>query len=79
MSCPYFGSNRLRLAAIPLCIKRRKAMGNAFLLKRKVLCDKCYWEEIEYLSGREEIPPKRMINAKQCDKCHAELDPEEDL
>ena len=54
-------------------------MGNAFLLKKKVLCDKCYWEEVEYLSGREEIPPRRMINAKECDKCHVELNPEEDL
>ncbi len=79
MSCPYLGSKYLPLATIALSTKRRKAMGNAFLLKRKVLCDKCYWEEIEYLSGREEIPPRRMINAKECDKCHVELDPEEDL
>lgn len=54
-------------------------MGNAFLLKKKILCHTCYWKEIEYLSGRGEIPPKRMINAKECDKCHAVLDPEEDL
>jgi len=51
-------------------------MGNAFLLKKKILCDTCYWEEIEYLSGRGEIPPKRMVDAKECDKCHAVLDPE---
>jgi len=54
-------------------------MGNAFLLKKKVLCHTCYWEEIDYLSGRGEIPPKRMVDAKECDKCHAVLDPEEDL
>ena len=54
-------------------------MGNAFLFKKKILCDECYWEEINYLAGREEIPPRRMINATECDKCHAELDPEEGL
>jgi hypothetical protein len=54
-------------------------MGNAFLLKKKILCHTCYWEEIEYLSGREAIPPRRMVNAKECDKCHAVLNPEEDL
>jgi hypothetical protein len=79
MSCPYSSSEYLRLSTTPLGIKRRKSMGNAFLLKKKVLCDKCYWEEIEYLTGREEIAPRRMVNAKECDKCHAELDPEEDL
>jgi hypothetical protein len=62
-----------------MCVKRRKTMGNAFLFKKKVLCDKCYWEEIEYLAGREEPPPRRMVNASVCDKCHAELIPEEDL
>ena len=54
-------------------------MGNAFLLKKRVLCHNCYWEEVEYLSGREQVPPKRMIDAKECDKCHAVIDPEEDL
>ena len=54
-------------------------MGNAFLFKKRVLCDKCYWEEVDYLAGREEIPPRRMVNATECDKCHAELNPEEDL
>ena len=54
-------------------------MGNAFLFKKKVLCDKCYQEEVEYLAGREKIPPRRMVDAVECDKCHAELLPEETL
>lgn len=54
-------------------------MGNAFLFKKKVLCHTCYQEELEYLAGREEAPPRRMVDAKECDKCHAVLDPEETL
>jgi len=55
-------------------------MGNAFLFKKKVLCDACYQEELEYLAGRQEqAPPRRMVDAVECDRCHAELDPEETL
>ena len=79
MRCPCLISKYLHLVTIPSYRKRRRPMGNAFLLKKKVLCHTCYWEEIEYLTGREQIPPKRMVNAKECDKCHAELNPEEDL
>lgn len=54
-------------------------MGNAFLFRKKVLCDTCYQEELQYLAGREEPPPRRMVDAAECDKCHAVLDPEETL
>jgi hypothetical protein len=54
-------------------------MGTAFLLKRKILCQECYQEEIDYLAGREEAPPVRMVDAPTCDRCHAELEREEYL
>ena len=57
-------------------------MGVAWLYKGKALCDTCYEEEIDFeiFEGRErEIPPKQKVFQKECDKCHLELEVEEEF
>jgi len=54
-------------------------MAKTYLLKNRALCDDCYQEELDYLAGREEVPKKVEVYAKECDKCHALIEPEEEL
>jgi len=57
-------------------------MAMAFLFKKQVLCDQCYQEVVDFEihAGREkELPPRKMIAARECDRCHALLEPEEEL
>ena len=57
-------------------------MGVGLLYKGKALCDKCYKEEIDFKihSSRErEIPPKQKVYKKECEKCHVELEVEEEF
>ena len=54
-------------------------MGNAFLLKGKALCAECYETQVDYLTGREQVSPRRTVDATECDQCHAILEPEEEL
>jgi hypothetical protein len=63
-------------------IKKENTMAKAFLFKKQVLCDQCYQELVDYEihAGREkELPPRKMITAHECDRCHAILEPEEEL
>jgi len=57
-------------------------MGVALLYKGKALCDTCYEEETDFEihAGRErEIPSKQKVYKKECDKCHVELEVEEEF
>lgn len=57
-------------------------MAKGFLFKKQVLCDECYQEVVDFEihAGREkELPPRKMIAAKECNRCHAILEPEEEL
>lgn len=57
-------------------------MGVGWLYKGKALCDKCYEEETDFeiFEGKEnEIPPKEKVFKKECDKCHIELEVEEEF
>ena len=57
-------------------------MGVGLLYKGKILCDTCYEEEVDWeiFEGRErEIPPKQKVYKKECDKCHVELEVEEEF
>ena len=57
-------------------------MAKAFVYKKQVLCDGCYQEVVDFEThaGRErELPPRKMVSAPECDKCHAILEPEEEL
>ena len=57
-------------------------MGVAWLYKGKALCDTCYEEETDFdiFEGREnEIPPKQKVYKRECDKCHVELEVEEEF
>jgi hypothetical protein len=57
-------------------------MGVGLLYKGETLCDSCYEEEIDWeiFEGRErEIPPKLKVYKKECDKCHVELEIEEEF
>ena len=57
-------------------------MGVAWLYNGKALCDTCYEEETDFVffEGREnEIPPKQKVYKKECDKCHLELEVEEEF
>ncbi|MBW1753573.1 MAG: hypothetical protein JRJ46_10850 [Deltaproteobacteria bacterium] len=57
-------------------------MGVAFIWKDEALCDTCYQEAIDFEihAGRErEIPPKTKVRKKECDKCHVELEIEEEF
>jgi len=57
-------------------------MGVALLYKGKALCDTCYEEETDFeiFEGRErELPPKQKVYKKECDKCHIELEVEEEF
>ena len=55
-------------------------MGNAFMFYGKTLCEDCFREAVDYeiLAGRE-IPPRKMVEADNCAKCKAKLEPEEEL
>jgi len=57
-------------------------MGVGLLYNGKTLCDKCYEKEIDFeiFEGRErELPPKQKVYKKECDKCHVELEDEEEF
>lgn len=57
-------------------------MAKAVIYKEQVLCDGCYQEVVDFEihAGRErQIPPRKMIDAPECDRCHVTLDPEEEL
>ena len=57
-------------------------MGVGLLYKGKTLCKTCYEEETDFEihAGRErEIPPKQKVYKKECDKCHVELEVEEEF
>jgi len=57
-------------------------MGVAWLYEGKALCDTCYAKETDFVifEGREkEIPPKQKVYKKECDKCHIELEVEEEF
>ena len=57
-------------------------MAKGFLFKKQVLCDDCYQEVVDFEihAGRErELLPRKMIAAKECNRCHAILEPEEEL
>jgi hypothetical protein len=57
-------------------------MAKGFIFKKQVLCDECYQEVVDFEihAGRErELPPRKMIAAKECNRCHAILEPEEEL
>ena len=57
-------------------------MGVGYIFEGKVLCDTCYQDEVDFifLEGREkELPPKEKVYKKECDRCHAELEIEEEF
>jgi len=55
-------------------------MGNAVLFKGKPLCDGCYQEMVDFqLHSDEKVPPRVTVDARECHRCHMELNPEEDL
>lgn len=57
-------------------------MARATIFKGKNLCDACYQEEVDFEihAGREkELPPRQMVDARECTRCHAQLEPEEEL
>ena len=57
-------------------------MGVGLLYKGQTLCDTCYEEETDFEihAGRErELPPKTKVYKKECDKCHVELEIEEEF
>ena len=57
-------------------------MGVGFIFKGEALCDTCYQEAIDFEihAGRErELPPKEKAYKKECDRCHVELEVEEEL
>ena len=57
-------------------------MAKAFAYKKQTLCDACYQEVVDFEThaGRErELPPRKMVDAPECDRCHAILEPEEEL
>ena len=57
-------------------------MAKGFLFKKQVLCDECYQKVVDFEihAGREnELPPRNMVDAPECDRCHAILEPEEEL
>jgi hypothetical protein len=80
------GSGRLLQVRAPVHhrkqIRKENTMAMAFLFKKQVLCDECYREVVDFEihAGREkELPPRKMIAARECDRCHAILEPEEEL
>jgi len=57
-------------------------MAKAFVYKKQTLCDACYQEVVDFEThaGRErELPRETMVEAPECDRCHAILEPEEEL
>ncbi len=57
-------------------------MARAFVYKKQALCDACYQEVVDFEThaGREkELPPRKMVDAPECNRCHAILEPEEEL
>jgi hypothetical protein len=57
-------------------------MGVGYVFKGQALCDECYQEAVDFEIhvGRErEIPPKTKVYKKECEKCHVELEIEEEL
>ena len=57
-------------------------MAKAFVYKKQALCDACYQEVVDFEThaGRErELPPRKMVDAPECNRCHAILEPEEEL
>ena len=57
-------------------------MAKAFVYKKQTLCDACYQEVVDFEThaGREkQIPPRKMVDAPECARCHAILEPEEEL
>ncbi len=57
-------------------------MGVGFIFKGEALCDTCYQEAIDFEihAGRErELLPKEKAYKKECDRCHVELEVEEEL
>jgi len=55
-------------------------MGVGLLYKGKTLCDTCYEEETDFeIHAGRDLPPKQKGYKKECDKCHVELEIEEEF
>ena len=56
-------------------------MGVGFIFKGECLCDDCYQEAIDFeIHAREKkLPPKTKGYKKECDRCHVELEIEEEF
>jgi len=49
-------------------------MGQGFVLKGKVLCGECYEKLAEYeIHHEREVPPKKLVEADNCQSCGAPL------